>query len=293
MLRMRLRLIGGILAVVLTSAALSGEAQAMRTIPDDNLAYPVLIKSGTGGSGSGFFLNTPTAVYLVTAKHVLFDPASKKLRDTNLELLSYPKDPSDKSRNLITMDLAELDKAGNVKPHSSEDVVVVRMATVGDTPDASAPTARAILPLPGVAFKEHANTGILGVALDGVKTFEKVLTANEIVVFGYPTSIGLQQLPQLDPLRPLLRKGIVAGQNPSKRSLVLDCPSYPGNSGGPVLEIDQEGLGRHFYVIGVVRGFVPFAETWVNVQHGYSNTTILNSGYSIATPMDFVLELIK
>lgn len=47
---------------------------AQRAIPDDNLAYPVLISLGNGTSGSGFYLNSSDAVYLVTAKHVLFEP---------------------------------------------------------------------------------------------------------------------------------------------------------------------------------------------------------------------------
>src|ERR1700691_2639842 len=43
-----------------------------RAIPDDNLAYPVLVTLGDNSSGSGFFLNDGNAVYLVTARHVLY-----------------------------------------------------------------------------------------------------------------------------------------------------------------------------------------------------------------------------
>jgi len=45
-------------------------------------------------------------------------------------------------------------------------------------------------------------------------------------------------------------------------------------------------------VIGVVCQFVPNAEVWVNASNGFANRSIYNSGYSIATPMDPVLELI-
>ena len=54
-----------------------------RAIPEDNLAYPVLLILKGGGTGSGFYLNTPTTQYLVTANHViaddksLIDPATK------------------------------------------------------------------------------------------------------------------------------------------------------------------------------------------------------------------------
>lgn len=111
------------------------------------------------------------------------------------------------------------------------------------------------------------------------------------MVFGYPTSLGLQQFPQLDPMRPLLRKGIVAGTNPASRFLVLDCPVYFGNSGGPVLEVDRQGFGEKLSIIGVVDQYVPF------VQQAGSQTIAMqvqtNSGYSLAIPMDSVLELAK
>ncbi len=50
--------------VGLTIALASGKVHARRTIPDDNLAYPVLVTLSTGGTGSGFFLNTAPATYL-------------------------------------------------------------------------------------------------------------------------------------------------------------------------------------------------------------------------------------
>jgi hypothetical protein len=70
---------------VLSVAAPANEATAKRAIPDDNLAYPILIslKAGSVSSfGSGFCLDTSNATYLVTAKHVLAaafvqDPVTK------------------------------------------------------------------------------------------------------------------------------------------------------------------------------------------------------------------------
>jgi hypothetical protein len=94
-------------------------AQAKRLIPDDNLAYPILItlKSGNGtsiSSGSGFYLNTATAIYLVTAKHVLasgfFDPKTNRVDvpDLIVEVLSYPKDLSSPQRNLLRNGLQDV-----------------------------------------------------------------------------------------------------------------------------------------------------------------------------------------
>jgi len=132
------------------------------------------------------------------------------------------------------------------------------------------------------------------VALDSVKTFDQVLVGNEVLMFGYPTSLSLLPNPKIDFQRPLLRKGIVAGENPLQRSIILDCPSYQGDSGGPILEVEETTpFTKTFKVIGVMSAFVPFADTWENQHFHYLNTTLQNSGYSVVTPMDFVLELIK
>ena len=108
----------------------------------------------------------------------------------------------------------------------------------------------------GAVLTEKAESGMLTVGMDTVKHFDEVLTGNDVFVFGYPTSLGLKsdptRPPQFDPSLPLLRKGIVAGKNPRLHTLILDSPIYFGNSGGPALEVEQDGLQRRFRVIGVV-----------------------------------------
>ena len=333
MLDARFRIFRASLLAALIGLTPISNATARRAIPDDNLAYPVLISMKKGGAGSGFYLNVGSAMYLVTAKHVLFDPLTNQLRDVSLDALSYPKDLGDPKRNLITLDLSALNNTGNIKPHPSEDVVVVKIALLTPqppkteplpTPDAAAsqppkteplptPDAAASQPpkteplptpnaaatqqivfLPGVTAKEASTTGFLSVSLEAVKTFDQVLVGNEVMMFGYPTSLALVQNPKIDFQRPLLRKGIVAGENPPRRSIILDCPSYQGDSGGPILEIEDDSfLSKKFRVIGVMSEFVPFADTWENQHFHYLNTTLQNSGYSVVTPMDFVLDLVK
>lgn len=280
---------------------------AQRAIPDDNLGYPVLVSLGDGSSGSGFFLNTGSAVYLVTAKHVLYNEQTNLLRSPRIELLSYSRDPDDPTRNLFILDLSILEQSGNLKSHPTADVTVVRLFDVAassapapsqtppnpSTPSVNTvtnPTPSTIHAVPGVSVQSVARYGILGVeAATNIKTFDKVLVGNDVILFGYPNSLALRQFQQLDPSRPLLRKGIVAGKNPDRKSIILDCPVYFGNSGGPVLEIDHEGFGEKVPIIGVVDQFVPFvqaagAQTFQMQFEG-------NSGYSIIVPMDFVLEL--
>jgi len=274
--------------IVLTVHLVGGQVvMTQRAIPDDNLAYPVLITLNNG-NGSGFYLQTAEAIYLVTAKHVLFDPVTHNLRAPTADVLSYARNPSDLGRNFGKLDLSVLQSDGNIKPHPSEDVAVVKIGLLQADSSIGAKETRMEL-VRGVAFTELVKSGLVTAPLEFVKTFDQVLVGNDVILFGYPNSLGLEASPQLDSHHPLLRKGIVAGTNPAKRSIVLDCASYPGNSGGPVVELDRQALSTNIRIIGVVIEYVPFADA------GRAQTFVIlnNSGYSIATPMDFVLELVK
>lgn len=279
---MRKLLFGLLIAFLLT---ISREVQADRALPDDNLAFPVLVSLDTGSTGSGFFLSTDTNTYFVTAAHVLFDETSGNFIAKKVTLLSYSKDPRETGKNILQLDLPTLLAAKRIRRHPTEDVATIYIADR---------TGKKLSLVSGVSVIEKTPLGIIGVELDLVKRFADVLTSNTIYVFGYPTSLGIKEIPQIDPLRPLLRFGIIAGTNPIRKTIILDCPSYPGNSGGPVLEIEEFGIGeRRFRVIGVVSQFIPFAETWVNITHKYQNHTISNSGYAVSVSMDPVLELIS
>ena len=267
---------------------------ARRAIPDDNLAYPVLITLKTARAtslGSGFYLNTGNALYLVTAKHVLatgleLDSGTQKVPDAELELLSYSKDLPTPKRILMTVNLSSLRASGDVKPHQSQDVVVVKLATVAPSNN-EVPSPQISTFLPGVTMKESAESGLVSVGLAGVRTFDQVLVGNDAIIYGYPVSLGLPNNPQFDFLRPLLRKALIAGQDAQKHSIIIDGPVYRGNSGGPVFEIEPDGFQYHFLLIGVLTEFVPLVESTDDFAFRF------NSGYSVAKPMDFVLELIK
>jgi V8-like Glu-specific endopeptidase len=258
----------------------------VRAIPDDNLAYPVLITLKNGSQGSGFFLNASKATFLVTARHVLFKQKTDDLLDSDAEILSYARDPKDTGKNEFVLDLKALKQNGEIRRHADHDVAVIRIGIRDES------AQRTLNATKGVSMRQMAKTGILGVAESTIKCFSDVLTANQVFIFGYPTSLGLKTIAQIDHLRPLLRGGIVAGTNNQTKTLIIDCPAYGGNSGGPVLEIEQEDRGRRMWIIGVVSQFVPAVENWVNVPHGYANTNVYNSGYTVSTPMDFVMELV-
>lgn len=281
-------------------------AGAQRAIPDDNLGYPVRIDlsdcrvKGAAVQGSGFFFSTETEFYLVTARHVLFNVGEPpqpggalSLLCKKAELTSYSRNPKEEQQNKFTLDLETLNSEGNVKAHSARDVAVVHIGMARRIEaDQSKPSPYHIDYLSGVTVVAHAPSGTTSAGVGSLKKFEEVLTTNDIYVFGYPSSIGIRQAPQIDYSTPLVRKGIVAGVNRFNKTIVLDCLTFFGNSGGPVLQISQLGPLTEAKVIGIVSQYVPFTETWVNTTMNYSDVQVHNSGYSIAEPMDAVLELI-
>jgi hypothetical protein len=229
--------------------------------------------------GSGFYLEAHNSIFLVTARHVLYDQKSDNpLFEGHIYCRSYSNDPLDQAPNLLSLDLSTLQTSGNLKRHPTADVLAIRIGNLSD---------HTVKPIEGVEIKAVAKAGTVSRGLTMVKPFDQVLVGNEVFVFGYPVSIGLQQSPQFDYEKPLLRKGIIAGKNDKVGTLILDLPVYKGNSGGPVLEVETEGLGKKFHVVGVVVERVPAMVT------GEDFGIITNSGYSVAVSMNPVLELLS
>jgi hypothetical protein len=289
----RSQIASSLLVVALTFVSMN-LAQARRMIPDDNLAYPVLIilktKGGsTLGFGSGVYFGTANAEYLVTAKHVIASglPDEKthqaETPDLVLQLVSYSNDLPTPQRILLTVDFKMLQDRGDVRAHKARDVAVVKLGALKEAKDHSLETFFS----PGVTKVEFADSGLVSAGMVTVRKFDQVLIGNDAILYGYPVSLGLPDTQQFDPLRPLLRRAFVAGKDPQKHSLIIDGPVYRGNSGGPVFEIDPESDGTYFHLIGIMTEFIPLTEK------GPDFMMLLNSGYSVAEPIDYALELMQ
>lgn len=261
----------------------------MRNIPDDNLAYPVLIVLGSGHSGSGFQLNSGTHVYFVTAKHVLFDEKGN-LKSDKAEIICQTKEIDDDSTSIMSVDLESLQKSINVFSHPEKDVAAFTIGTITYKPDGIGFTTNLT---PGITIKQSGKSGIITVAKTSVLFLKDVLVSNDIFLYGYPSSLGLRQSPQFDYNKPLLRKGIIASVNKTQGTIILDCPVYYGNSGGPVVQVTNIGIQSQHNVIGVVSQFIPYAENWINQSNNLIHTEVSNSGYSVAVGMDYVYEMLE
>jgi Trypsin-like peptidase domain len=139
--------------------------------------------------------------------------------------------------------------------HPNSDVAIIKIAASDKPPEKQ----RDLHPFGEVTINRLSPEGIYGpLVKTGTSKYDDVVVGNEVYVFGFPTSIGLKNVPQIDQLRPLLRKGIVAGRNETLKTIIIDCPVFPGNSGGPVMEMDGSLFDRKFRVVGVAIQFVPF-----------------------------------
>jgi hypothetical protein len=254
----------------------------MPALPQDNLTYPVLISAGVGGKGSGFYLNTEKAMYLVTACHVLFKN-NLELYPGTIRLTSLASDFTSKAH--FELDGAQLLANGTLKKHPTSDVAVCKIANLASA------TNRDMNLLPGVTFTPlPANALVMGLAIAGTRKIQDVTISNDVFLFGYPTSLGRNA--QLDQSKPLLRKGIVAGKTDDSR-LVIDCPVYFGNSGGLVVEVAVGPPATSFIGIGIATEMVPFVEElWSKQFKTQTGVRYENSGYTIVEPMDRIFDLL-
>jgi hypothetical protein len=254
-------------------------------LPEPYTVYAISISAGPS-QGSGFILQASNSVYLVTARHVLFNvnqsPTNWPMWGTIATCTGHLPDSSS---TVMTLDLAILTQSGDVRYSPNHDVALVRFENCDPTNN------NLVSLLAGVSFQTK-QTAFMQTPASLCDRFDDTVVGTDILLFGFPSSIGIAQMPQIDFDLPLLRKGIVAGKNLNRRVYVLDCPSYQGNSGGPVIGKEINGSTTRFPVLGVVTEMVPYSESWQNSRLGYVNQNISNSGYSIAEPMDTILDMV-
>jgi hypothetical protein len=268
--------------LISVAAVVSFAAEEPSALPGDNLRYPVFITFDNTliSAGSGFYLSTDKAVYLVTAKHILYKDGNLIGKVATIE--SYPRDLRSEEPIIIKLDLEVLEKSGMIIPHPSEDIIIVKVGVL---------ESNQLKFIKGTEVVKVQPSGIVSMRVEGIKKFENVLVGNDIFLFGYPISLQ-NSFQAIDYKKPLLRKGIIAGKNAKSKKIILDAPSYFGNSGGLVIEVDDNKVQKTFSAIGIVSETIPFIDQVKSMMYGYSNVVIQNSGYSLVVPLDFMLELI-
>lgn len=248
---------------------------------------PVLILN-TLGTGSGFFISSSNHLFFATAAHVLFANEGTNAAGGNAALMWHNTNGTNDTQCAIKLDLSFLNANGEIRRHPSHDVAVIRLGFI-DT------NGFDHFYYPGVSVVNPGPPTV--VRNDIIRRLDLVNIGDDIYVFGYPTSIGMQETPQFDYTSALLRKGIISAIYHQKSTIIIDAASYFGNSGGPVLEKEELNFnGSQFYVIGVVSQYIPFVDTIQSTseKYGYHNTMteVSNSGYAVVEPVDFIEDIL-
>lgn len=263
-------------------------------LPSDNLNYPVRILAGDS-SGSGFLIKHEQDIYVVTAKHVVYRPNSTTnnfdLIAEEAQIVLYPRTDVGiaNTPRIYRLDLSAMSQSGDLRAHISKDLVIVKIGSLQVVEDRSTLSL-----LPSITVTQESLGGLIHYDIAGSRRFADVEVTNDVFVLGYPISLSTTEMQQINYDEPLVRKGIVAGKNSTNKTIILDCPVYGGNSGGLVLEINQVDYKTLIHLIGVVVQFVPFVEQWRNTRFPeLQNTSLQNSGYSVALPVDYIYDLIN
>jgi trypsin-like peptidase len=255
-------------------------------VPQENLKFPILVRLENGAEASGFYFATQSNTFFVTAAHVLFDGTHTNLNANSCTLLSWTTGFEESDRSLVKLNLAALLADSLIKCAVSQDLAVVKISIVTTNGLNVHPTKYVTLMSPPAPF--------LVVSNEACQQFKDVQVGNEIYIFGYPSSLGMENVPQLQRDRPLLRKGIIAGKNYVTKTLIADSSVYYGNSGGPVFLVNARTIGGIDYrLVGVVSQFVPFEEDWINTKNGIRNLQLSNSGYAVIASLDELSSLIN
>ncbi len=278
------------IGLFLCLVSLSTNAQVESSIPQTHLNLPVLVSIpivGGNESSSGFILQDKGWCYFVTTKHVLYGRDSVHQKDTLIGKSAILRIPDfnvqDTSVSILRLDLNLIQTDNRIFRHKSADVAMVRIGECDSV---------GMWPLPGTEVSVTSHNGVHVRKLEMLTRYSDVKIGNNIYVYGYPTSIGLVSMPQFDFTKPLLRKGIIAGKYDNTHTIILDCPVYYGNSGGPVIEESPEGMGSKFKIIGIITQWIPFDESQANKNTVRQGALYTNSGYAVSESVDKILEIL-
>jgi hypothetical protein len=179
---------------------------------------------------------------------------------------------------------------GFVRRYSTHDVAVIQLGK-------SIPTGTNNISQEffenGVNFTNDSSVDLL-LAGSNCRKFNDIQDGSEAYILGYPVELLNTNIQaEVDFSYPLIRKGIISQRNLKTGKLIIDSGVYGGNSGGPVIIIEHPFLDRTTYKIGgLITQFVPVM-TRIVPQIGVTNSDLVNSGYGVAEPIDYALQLMR
>lgn len=239
-----------------------------------------VLLAGRTTAGSGFLFTAPQGVFLVTARHVLFQ-TDGQLLDNRLLVGPQFRPGGEAAAPAFSLDLTLLRSANELRAHPRLDVAVVRVAH-GTGPGAAPEILEGVLATGDAGVGPWAGLPTPADCL----TFAEVEEGEGAALIGFPVSLtAILTTAGAQADIPLLRRGAVAGRYPAGPLIITDIASLPGNSGGPVAQ-QLPGGGDRWKLIGLLSGLIA-----KQVPVG-TNDFEIHTGYSFVVPMDAARELI-
>jgi hypothetical protein len=159
-------------------------------------------------------------------------------------LIYYIGDPSSSKSDSLKIDLQKAFANSELLFDSSQDIAVLAIAKFTGTTTSGNPKFTYTT---STTKLTHFAPG--GIASSLCFDFDHVEVGDDCVMFGYPSSLQLSGGSDFNFDRPLLRRGVIAGKDKTKGTIIIDCPSYQGNSGGPVFSValmNAQNPGRFY-----------------------------------------------
>ena len=243
--------------------------------------------------GTGFFTIYSNEVFFVTAAHCLFDMTStnkSQLIGQDAIFSLVPKGVTNNVKCFYSLNLQRISSNGQIKRHPTHDVAVIRL---GFTKSITNSNHHLTYYLDGVSPSPCGGDILIVEERDMFKEFNDVSEGSDSYLMGYPLELISGKSGEIDYTSPLIRRGIISQKNRITHKLIIDSAVFGGNSGGPVLMAEQPSMTEIlFRVVGIVTQYVPDVTT-ANTSLGVTNAALVNSGYCVAEPVDYVLELMR
>lgn len=227
-------------------------------------------------SGSGFLYNSGTNLYLMTAKHVLVN------QDNGLNFIEilfqlYSHDAQKEKAIEYTINVAEAFKQKKARYGNDYDMIAIQIGSISNN----------IITYFSFVNKNANYNNLKIFSLDDcILKLDSINVGDEVFMIGYPKSLQHTTYNKFDFNRPLTRKGIIAGKDYEQNTILIDCPAYGGNSGGPILVKTHNKLK----MIGLVSSYVPYYDYWINPVTKITNTETINSGLTVVIPFYRIIQ---
>ena len=285
--------------IILSIALFFLPLPSARAVFKDDLRYmPVLLQVHATNSpnvavGTGFLTTYSNNLFFVTAAHCLFNMTStnkSQLIGQDAILSLVPKGATNNDKCFYSLNLEKCSSYDQIKRHPTHDVAVIRLGFIKPITNSN----KHITYLSIDMTKSPCGGDILHwPASECFKLFNDIPEGSDSYIMGYPLELISGRSGEVDYTSPLIRRGIISQKNRITYKLIIDSAVFGGNSGGPVLIAEQSNITTTaFHIVGIVTQYVPDVTT-VNTSLGVTNAALVNSGYCVAEPIDYVLELMR